>query len=398
MYQIARKTFLARNLKRLQKLYPMEFNFFPKTWCLPNEINDLRYAQEQAANRYERQQNKLNQTATNMNNRKAAIQKTKQPRVGFTMIVKPDCLSQGKGIFLTHDIDSIPLHESSVVQEYIPKPLLIDNLKFDMRIYVLVLSCDPLKIFVHKEGLVRFATSDYVPIELNAGRSALKDMFVHLTNYALNKDSTDFKLPTDINDNTSHKRSISRVNKTLSEMGKDVEKMWAEINDLIVKTILTVQPDLSHSYRTCQPSDTESLMCYELLGFDVMLNHDMKPILLEVNHAPSFATDSPLDMDIKHQLFVDMFRLLGLTIERKKEKLQGIYDEKVNRMLTKVTLKERTKMKKAQMDEFNKAQEKLEQDACGGFEKIFPLNTEGAKEAFEKQKSEEPPTPDFQLA
>ena len=42
MYQITRKTYLAKNLKRLQKLYPLEFDFFPKTWILPNELNDLR--------------------------------------------------------------------------------------------------------------------------------------------------------------------------------------------------------------------------------------------------------------------------------------------------------------------------------------------------------------------
>jgi len=48
-----------------------------------------------------------------------------------------------------------------------------------------------------------------------------------------------------------------------------------------------------------QPSDFESLMCFELLGFDIILNSDLKPLLLEVNHAPSFATDSPLDKDIK---------------------------------------------------------------------------------------------------
>ena len=42
MFQITRKTFLARNLKRLQKLFPLEYDFFPKTWILPNEINDLR--------------------------------------------------------------------------------------------------------------------------------------------------------------------------------------------------------------------------------------------------------------------------------------------------------------------------------------------------------------------
>jgi hypothetical protein len=42
---------------------------------------------------------------------------------------------------------------------------------------------------------------------------------------------------------------------------------------------------------------------------------------LEVNQAPSFATESPLDYEIKRQLFVDMFGMLGLTIERKREKL-----------------------------------------------------------------------------
>ena len=74
------------------------------------------------------------------------------------MISKPDQLSQGKGIFITNDIDSIGLEEPIVVQEYINTPFLIDGLKFDMRVYVLVTSCDPIKIFVHKEGLVRFAT------------------------------------------------------------------------------------------------------------------------------------------------------------------------------------------------------------------------------------------------
>jgi len=74
------------------------------------------------------------------------------------MICKPDWESQGKGIFLTHEIDMIPTVELHVVQEYLSHPYLIDGLKFDMRIYVLIFSCEPLKIFLHKEGLVRFAT------------------------------------------------------------------------------------------------------------------------------------------------------------------------------------------------------------------------------------------------
>ena len=45
-----------------------------------------------------------------------------------------------------------------MVQRYKHKPYLIDGLKFDLRIYVLVAGIDPLRIFVYEEGLARFAT------------------------------------------------------------------------------------------------------------------------------------------------------------------------------------------------------------------------------------------------
>ena len=42
------------------------------------------------------------------------------------------------------------------------QPFLIDGFKFDLRIYALVTACDPLRIFVFKDGLARFATAKYV--------------------------------------------------------------------------------------------------------------------------------------------------------------------------------------------------------------------------------------------
>lgn len=50
----------------------------------------------------------------------------------------------------------------SVIQEYIEHPLLIDGYKCDLRVYVLVTSCDPLKIFIYNEGLVRLSAEKYV--------------------------------------------------------------------------------------------------------------------------------------------------------------------------------------------------------------------------------------------
>ena len=58
-------------------------------------------------------------------------------------------------------------------------------------------------------------------------------------------------------------------------------------------------------------------MCFEILGFDIMLDSNCKPYLLEVNHSPSFATDSPLDEKVKGELIRDTIRLLGISKKRK---------------------------------------------------------------------------------
>lgn len=59
-------------------------------------------------------------------------------------------------------------------------------------------------------------------------------------------------------------------------------------------------------------------MCFEVLGFDVIFDHKLRPYILEVNHAASFATDSPLDKKIKLDLMRDTFTMLNLTTKRKK--------------------------------------------------------------------------------
>ena len=67
-------------------------------------------------------------------------------------------MCQGKGIYLVSDPSLVSPDDHCVAQKYIAEPFLLDGLKFDLRIYVLLYGVSPLRIFLYEEGLVRLAT------------------------------------------------------------------------------------------------------------------------------------------------------------------------------------------------------------------------------------------------
>ena len=72
----------------------------------------------------------------------------------------------------------------------------------------MLLSLNPLKIYLYREGLARFATENYEqPSKKNAN-----NMCIHLTNYAINKKNSNFISNKNLNtDNEGHKRSFSSI-------------------------------------------------------------------------------------------------------------------------------------------------------------------------------------------
>ena len=182
--------------------------------------------------------------------------------------------------------------ERYVAQEYIKDPYLIDGLKFDLRIYVLVAGCNPLRVYIHDQGLARLATEPFVaPNPTN-----MQDMCMHLTNYAINKNNSKFIFNEDPEiDDIGHKRSLKSTLAYLQNEGHDTDALMNTIENIILKTLCAVQPYLTHLYKSCQPDELTNSMCFELLGFDIILDSALKPWVLEVNHSPSFTTDSPLD-------------------------------------------------------------------------------------------------------
>lgn len=93
--------------------------------------------------------------------------------------------------------------------------------------------------------------------------------------------------------------------------------LWDRLCDLVIKTLLVVQPSLCHIYNSCKPNDVSNDSCFEILGFDVILDRDLRPFLLEVNHSPSFTTDCPLDYQIKSKVIAEAFRLMNIGIKQK---------------------------------------------------------------------------------
>ena len=76
-------------------------------------------------------------------------------------ILKPVAASCGRGIKIINSTQKISKKEGMLVSKYISNPHLLNGLKYDLRVYVLVTSYNPLRVYMYNDGLVRFATEKY---------------------------------------------------------------------------------------------------------------------------------------------------------------------------------------------------------------------------------------------
>jgi tubulin polyglutamylase TTLL5 len=231
-FELTRKDKLALNVRRMQARFGKEqFNFIPDTFVIPDEYND--FCQQ--------------------------FNKEKQ-----LWIVKPHNLSRGRGIYIIDDVSEVQLDEVAVVSKYIANPLLINGNKFDLRIYVLVTSIDPLRIYVFKEGLARFATQKY------QHNSDKQNKFMHLTNYSINKKSASFVHCDNLEqDDAGSKWSLSAFCSYLESNGADMDLFWSRIFDIIIKSVLACEDAIFNSTKS---SCIHRTNCFELFGYDILID------------------------------------------------------------------------------------------------------------------------------
>ena len=334
-HECTRKDSLSRNINRMAEMHgKRHFAFMPDCYVWPSEKMMLEEAMNKGS-------------VGPWIVKPAGMCTTFVKSISFILHVTlhtsvSDCehigSSQGKGIYIASNIRELPQRRTErednwVVERYIQNPLLLDGYKFDLRIYVAVTSFTPLRIYIHKEGLVRLSSEKY-----SYNKEDYNDRFRHLTNYSVNKancDSSDVnKDNSDIsNDNGSAvddhddgidycnrgsktgsrnlKLSFTQLREKFTQMGYNNIVIWEKIHDLIIKTLISVEPKIKGVSKRFIKSGEDA--CFELFGFDVLLDDELNPYLMEVNFSPSLNTDSKLDFDVKNSVLVDLFNMVKIS-------------------------------------------------------------------------------------
>ena len=296
-YQLGRKDNLYKHYKYFKRLAPDFYNYIPPTYILPMDSGHFE----------------------------SELKKNKKS----IWIVKPVNMSRGRGIRLfcgeneyknlyKKNKDNKDVKDNNLqllISRYLDKPHLLNNKKYDLRIYVLVGSFTPLKIYLYYNGLVRFATEDYQ-------KGNYDNVFIHLTNYSINKKNPNYKSNQKNNkeiddldeideeneqDDDSSKWSLVEYKNYFKKDITTFEKIWKQIEDIVIKTMITV-----FEYNCREMSGNKNNNLFELYGFDIFIDESFRPWLLEVNVNPSLHCTSPLDLSIKTDLIIDIFNIIGI--------------------------------------------------------------------------------------
>eukprot|EP01062_Namystynia_karyoxenos_P050260 TRINITY_DN38_c0_g1_i6.p1 TRINITY_DN38_c0_g1~~TRINITY_DN38_c0_g1_i6.p1 ORF type:complete len:672 (+),score=197.74 TRINITY_DN38_c0_g1_i6:151-2016(+) len=263
--EITKKDTLLRNIRRMRSTYGQSYNFLPVTFSLPGDHG--KFVEEWG----ERQ---------------------REGRSSY-WICKPSEMSRGRKIYVFRELAELRYDCPVVVQQYVERPLLFAGYKFDLRLYVLVTSYQPLRVYIYRDYMVRFSTEKY-------DLGDLGNLCSHLTNTSLNKRSSGAGSEKD-GIGTGCKWDGAKFDEYLSAVGVAPEVIWVRIENVIILTLLSIAGSVP-------PSSG----CFELYGFDLLLDQSFKPWLLEVNFSPALQIDGPVDEIVKRPLVADMIDVLQI--------------------------------------------------------------------------------------
>uniref|UniRef100_H2YY42 Tubulin--tyrosine ligase-like protein 9 n=1 Tax=Ciona savignyi TaxID=51511 RepID=H2YY42_CIOSA len=190
-------------------------------------------------------------------------------------IWKPDEGTGGGGIELfnrNHQFTEVNRTTPAVLQRYTPNPYLLKGKKVDLRLFFLISQINPTKIYYFKGGLVRSCTADY---EISVPSNEW-DPYAHLTNITLNQNSPNM----DFGENgtvITYKKFLT----ILQAEGHNIEELENKIVEVCLEVLLSVIPNLMVWRETISP--TLNSRCFQVVGLDLLLTSDLKPVFIELN-------------------------------------------------------------------------------------------------------------------
>ena len=225
-------------------------------------------------------------------------------------LIKAINLNRGMGIKVENDLDKIEKEiieindnlkmeisnkkkrkcKCILIQKYIEKPLLYQGRKFDIRLWVLFIGNKPDDVYIFKEGHLKATCGNY---DLNS-----KDIYVHLTNYSIQKYNSDFS-------------KIEIGNEIpFKDLQKDLDSKKIKINfrnNIYPKIVRIVRITAGAAKAKINMMNRKN--CFEIYGYDFMIDEKFNPFLIEINTNPGFEFSSPLINMLLPRLIDDAFKL-----------------------------------------------------------------------------------------
>eukprot|EP00658_Telonema_sp_P-2_P054625 TRINITY_DN43458_c0_g1_i1.p1 TRINITY_DN43458_c0_g1~~TRINITY_DN43458_c0_g1_i1.p1 ORF type:complete len:461 (-),score=93.54 TRINITY_DN43458_c0_g1_i1:114-1496(-) len=305
-YELTRKDMLTKNLKRAQKNLQREgqmaeaaqYDFLPKSFVLPGEYGPFLEEFKKGFGSYDYD------SKSRIDNRELKCER-KSSGIDNIWIMKPVGGRQGKGIFLFNKLCEIsdwkkgvswssddPQADTYLAQHYISNPYLVGGRKFDLRLYALVTSFSPLTLWMSRNGFARFSNSRF-----SMAKAEIKNALVHLTNVAIQSQDAAY------DSEVGCKWGVQSLRKHIAfRHGEEAtNRCFHEMQNVIIRSLLAVQKVIINDKN-----------CFELYGYDLMIDSNLKPYLIEVNASPSISADTEDDYALKFGLLDDLMTIIDM--------------------------------------------------------------------------------------
>ncbi|KAK6639459.1 hypothetical protein RUM43_007732 [Polyplax serrata] len=187
------------------------------------------------------------------------------------------------------------------VQEFVHNPFLIDGLKFDIGVYTVLTSVDPLRVYIYNgDVLLRFCAKEYEPFDPDdVDKYVVGDDYIPIWEVpSLMKSYNDRKFG-----------MMETLNNYVRKIGMKPSKIWSQIEESIVAVLLAKEEKISNIMKRYKNVGN----FFEMVRFDFIIDADLNVYLMEANMSPNLSSDHfrPNRLLYENVLF-GLFSLVGV--------------------------------------------------------------------------------------